>query len=81
MSILPRFKQLQDLSKIPLNKDNSKTILEKLSNVTTDNDLDLNGLNLTFTILENIILGDSISGKNKTESEHIGQVGTFILRS
>ena len=66
--------KLQDLSNIPVNKNTSETILKELSNITTNNDLGLNDLILTFAIFEAIVLGNVISTYNKTESERIGQL-------
>ena len=62
-----------------MNKNNSETILEELSNITTANDLSLKDLNLSFAIFEKIMKKDAITTKNKTESEHVGQVCTLII--
>ena len=62
-----------------MNKDTSEAILEELSNITTNNDLDVNDLNLTFAIFEAIVQGNVISTNNKTKSERIGQVCCALL--
>ena len=66
---------LKDLLQTPLTKNNSESILTKLSNISKSPGLTDNDLNVSLTIFENIVQNsDLISSKNKTETERFGQV-------